>query len=423
VIVNSRLLGSILAALVVLTTDNTASQGESRAPVADPANSRRVVAMVPVGSNGISDAMEFVVPPKTAAVTVVVHGADERLYALASLRAPDGTEHVNIDLSRSYGADMERSYRNEVGAMVGDLYQNIRLGTFTTTYPYLNTQVLGAGKAQLRVASNRAGGEVRVTVLMPEENAQTKTLHINLIVVSDKEWSGRANFLGPAQQILSQAAIHVVVDEIRYLRQSGFSRITEWTEPQEKPRSQLARLALAGRKLVSSDALSIFLVDALPGDVYGISLGTPGPPISSSYYYGVVLRQLESDDFMGRVFAHEVCHFLGLTHLVDFGASGTRHSDPFPDTEPAQGNLMESSGLMLTPTQIFALSRSPLLVNSPAAVHRMPNRHHLTVQPFFVSTSRIRSRRSPWISTPPTTTAPPVPQARFNSAESSFRNG
>ena len=321
--------------------------------------------------NGISDPLKFVVPPNSGSITVVVQGDEQRLYALASLRTPDGKEHVNIDLGRSYGAVMERSYKEEIGAMAGDLYQNIRLGTFTSIYPYFPTQPLGAGTAELRVASNRAGGEVKVTVLMPEEAATGKILHVNLIVVSDKEWGGRANFLLPAQAILDQADIQVVVDEIRYLRQSGFSRITEWTEPQEKPRSQLARLALAGRKLVSSDALSIFLVDALPGDVYGISLGTPGPPISSSYYYGVVLRQLESDDFMGRVFAHEVCHFLGLTHLVDFGASGTRHSDPFPDTEPAQGNLMESSGLLLTPTQRFALSRNPLLgKNSTVAIER-----------------------------------------------------
>ncbi len=354
-----RLPVFILAAFA--TTQDTASQGELRSRVAERAIQRRVVASVTLAANGISDPLGFVVPPNTRSVTLVVEGDERRLYALASLRMPDGIEHVNLDLSRSYDAVMEKSYNEEIGAMAGDLYQNIRLGTFTSIFPYLPTQVLGTGAAELRVASNRGGGAVKVTVLMPEESATPRTLHINLIVVSDKEWGGRANFLLPAQDILKRADLQVIVDEIRYLRRSPFSRITEWTEPQERPRSQLARMAVAGRKLVSSDALNIFIVDALPRDVYGISLGTPGPPISSSYYYGVVLRQLESDDFMGRVFAHEVCHFLGLYHLVDFGASGTRHFDPFSDTEPAQGNLMESSGLLLTPIQKFALSRSPLL--------------------------------------------------------------
>ena len=46
----------------------------------------------------------------------------------------------------------------------------------------------------------------------------------------------------------------------------------------------------------------------------------------------------------------------------------------------------------------------------------------LTTYPRFISASRTRSRRSPWISTPPSTTVPPAPQARFNSWLSSFRN-
>jgi len=257
---------------------------------------------------------------------------------------------------------MAQRYKAQIPTMPGTLYQNIRLGTFTALYPYLVDQRLIAGSSQLRVASDAAGGEVRVTVLMPQEDG-SGVLHINLIVVSEQERGGRAGFLLPAQDILSQAGIRVVVDQIRYLRRTPFSRITEWTEPAERPQSQMARLALQGRRLVVSNALNIFVVDSLPGDVYGISLGTPGPPIAASYYNGVILRQLESDDFMGRVFAHEVSHFLGLQHLVDFGVGDVRYLDPFPDTESGQGNLMESSGTMLTASQRFALSRSALLRN------------------------------------------------------------
>ena len=323
---------------------------------------RRVVGTVRIGPTGISEPLNFGVPAHTRSVTVIVEGNARNLYALASLRTADGTEHVNIDLSRSHAAAMEESYEREVGGMPGSLYQNIRLGTFTAVFPYLPTQVFGSGPSQLRVASNTDGGDVTVTVLMPEDDGG-RVLHINLIVASDQERGGRAAFLAPAQALLDQAGIKVVVDQIRYLRRTRLNRITEWTEPQEKPDSQLARLAIEGRRLVESDALNVLVVDALPGDVYGISLGTPGPPISSNAYYGVVLRQLDSDDFQGRVFAHEVSHFLGLQHLVDFGKSGARHYDPFPDTESGQGNLMELSGSTLTTSQKFALSRSALLQN------------------------------------------------------------
>ena len=44
-----------------------------------------------------------------------------------------------------------------------------------------------------------------------------------------------------------------------------------------------------------------------------------------------------------------------------------------------------------------------------------PLRHPFTVNPFFNSDSRTRARRSPWSSTPQSTTVPPVPHARFRS--------
>jgi hypothetical protein len=111
---------------------------------------------------------------------------------------------------------------------------------------------------------------------------------------------------------------------------------------------------------VSSDALNIFVVDSLPRGVYGLSLGTPGPPISSSSYYAVALRRVGSS-LMAQVFAHELSHFLGLQHPVDISAAGARHTDPLPDTEPGMDNLMEGNGTLITPGQAFALSRSALL--------------------------------------------------------------
>jgi hypothetical protein len=361
--VNSILKVATLAAAISLTVA-AQSRNDIRTSLSatKDAGHRRVVGTVRLGPNGISEPLNFDVPAHTRSVTVIVEGDSRKLYALASLRTAGGTEHVNVDLSRSYGAAMEESYERQVGAMPGSLYQNIRLGTFTAVLPYLPTQIVGSGPSQVRVASNADRGDVKVTVLMPEDDGG-RVLHINLIVASNQERGGRAGFLAPAQVLLDQAGIKVVVDQIRYLRRTRFNRITEWTEPQEKPDSQLARLAIEGRRVVESDALNVLVVDALPGDVYGISLGTPGPPISSNPYYGVVLRQLDSDDFQGRVFAHEVSHFLGLQHLVDFGKSGTRHYDPFPDTESGQGNLMELSGSTLTPSQKFALSRSALLQN------------------------------------------------------------
>ena len=51
--------------------------------------------------------------------------------------------------------------------------------------------------------------------------------------------------------------------------------------------SELVALA---QQRVSGDALNIFIVDSLPLGVLGWSLGTPGPPLPSSYYFGVCRR-------------------------------------------------------------------------------------------------------------------------------------
>lgn len=325
------------------------------------ASSRQVTRVLRLESGGVSEPMDVVVPPETRALTVIVEGEPERLYGLASLRTADGIERVSLDVSTPLRPRMERSYYTEkIGTMPGDLYQNIRLGTFTAIYPYAPGQPLSAGATRLRVMSNATEGVLRVTVLMPKDDG-SRTLHVNLIEVSDyPRDKGSPSFMPMARTILAQAGIQIVVDDTRLMRRTQFSNITEWSEPQESPHSQLARLAMAGRKRVSSDALNIFVVDSLPTSIYGVSLGTPGPPLSSSYYYGVVLRRVASS-LMAEVFAHEVSHFLGLQHPLDISESGTHHTDPLPDTEPNTGNLMEGTGTVITPGQAFALSRSALL--------------------------------------------------------------
>jgi hypothetical protein len=325
------------------------------------ASARQATAVLRLDANGISEPMRFHVPPETRGMTVIVEGEIQKLYGLAALRTADGVARVSLDVSTSHAARMEESYYKEkIGTMPGSFYQNVRLGTFTAIYPYAPGQPLDAGVSSLRVMSNARKGKVKVTVLMPREDG-SRVLHINVIEVSDfplDEESPR--FLSEARTIFAQAGIHLIVDEIRFMSHTRFSTISEFTEPQESPRSQSAQLAMAGRKLVSSDAMNVFVVDWAPNGIMGFSLGTPGPPISGSYYYGIVLRRV-AGALMARVFAHELSHFLGLQHLRDVGASGAEYTDPLPDTELGMGNLMETTGTIITPAQAFVLSRSALL--------------------------------------------------------------
>jgi hypothetical protein len=321
---------------------------------------RRVDVTASLSSEGISDPVSFTVPDGTRSITVMVSGEVGSLYALASFTTPDGMERVVLGPGAP-GAAMRAAYDDEqIGQMPGDLYQSIRRGTFTLVYPYAPGQPLTAGEAELRVASDATAGAVDVTILMPEDDGAA-TLHVNVIAASETvSLSQPPSFLAAAQTIFDAAAIQIVVDETVDAPGTGFSVITDFSEPQEIPTSQSAQLAQLGSSLVSSTALNVFVVDALPSGVGGLSLGTPGPPLSDSYYYGVVLRATSNDAALGRVFAHEVAHFLALSHVDNRGISGMTYNDPLDDTVAGVDNLMES-GTTLTPGQAFALSRSALL--------------------------------------------------------------
>ena len=328
-------------------------------PAPDAGPDRTITGTVTLGANGVSGAFPFSIPDRTRSISVVVEGADDKLYALAALRLSDGVDRVGIDTGASYGAMMEESYNVlQTGGMPGGLYQSIRLGTYTHVYPYAPGQGVPAGAAELRVASNAPNTQVRVTVVMPPEDA-ARVLHLDVLAVSrDLTIANPPGFLAPLQAIYDQAGIQVVVDSVGEVRDSPFARITESTEPQEAPASQSAQLARLAAERAPGPGLNVMIVDALPAGIAGLSLGTPGPP-TGGYYHGVIALRA-SDTALARVLAHEIAHFLALQHVTNRDTRGQVIADPIDDTLPGQGNLMEN-GTTLTPGQTFALSRSALL--------------------------------------------------------------
>lgn len=323
---------------------------------------RRVDARLSLDERGVSEPLVFEIPADTRSVAVIARGSGETLYALGALEL-GGTELVGLDLSAPLADTMRERYHTEqVGLMPGDLHQSIRLGTFSHVYPYAPGQVLPAGPAALRVVSDASGGEVEVTVLMAADDGAS-VLHVNVLAISESlVYAGEDElaFLPEVRALLAPAGISVVVDEVASRAGTGYSELSDFTEPQETPQSQSAQLAELGRELVSSDALNVFVVDALPAGVGGLSLGTPGPADADSYYWGVVARHSADATVLGRTVAHELAHFLALQHVENRGLSGQTYADPIEDTRPGSGNLMEG-GTKLTVGQAFALSRSPLL--------------------------------------------------------------
>lgn len=328
-------------------------------PGTDAPPARRVERSASVGADGLSEELVFDVPPMTRSMTIVVTGANDALYALGALRGPDGVDRVALPPGPP-GPAMAASYNDEqIGQMPGELYQSIRLGTYTHVYPYKPGQDATAGAWALRVASDRPG-PVTVTILLPEENGG-RVLHLNVVVVSDSiTVASPPAFLRELQRILDQAGISIVVDQIVPITGSNLENIGSGTEPQESPTSLSAMLPALTNGRITGDAFDLFVVESLPPNVAGLSLGTPGPPIRGSYYFGVLVRPAATDSQTGRVIAHEVCHFLALQHVENIGVSGMRYPDPLDDTSVGTSNLM-TSGTTLTADQTYALSRSALL--------------------------------------------------------------
>lgn len=319
---------------------------------------REVEAAVTFDGAGISDAFTFVIPAKTRSVTLVVEGDPSRLFGIASFAMADGVERVGIDLGVSHAKEMKASYFDEqVGAMPGALEQSVRLGTFTHVYPYAPSQSLVSGTVTVRIASDGAAGSARVRVLMPEDDGAS-VLHLDVARISETgTLRAPPPFLEELRAIYARAGIEIVVDEVVTLPGTGYASLATFTEPQEGPDSDAARLATIVGQRARGRALHVMVVDSLPSGVAGLSLGVPGPPLPGSYYYGVVVADGVG---LARVIAHEVGHFLGLQHVQNRGTSGKVYDDPLDDTKPAVSNLM-TKGTELTPGQAFVLRRSPLL--------------------------------------------------------------
>jgi hypothetical protein len=322
---------------------------------------------------GISEPLVFDVPRNARSLTVTVVGEPAQIYALASLRTADGVEHVGWDEKKPPGPALDYFYRQEhLCHFPGRLRQCPRLGTYTLIYPNRPDQKLPAGATSLRVSSEKAGS-AHVHFFL-SETSKANFLHLNFFTVSRQAAPVDTKRLARnIQGIFDQAEIQIVIDNAVALPDSSFSDLTNLaapklrpsgapTDPEETPDGGPAKLALLGhQRLPLSSALNIYLVDSFGGrGVKALSLGTPGPPLPSSYYFGVFVERSSDYDAMARLSAHEIAHFLGLDHPTRWSASDAIYRDGLVSSAEIVINLM-GSGSELTAAQVNVMMRSPLL--------------------------------------------------------------
>jgi hypothetical protein len=202
---------------------------------------REVAFDVTVGDAGLSEEVSFRIPPNTRSITLIVEGSPDALLALGTFSVGDGTDLVQLP-EGAPGPAMEMSYvQEQIGQMPGQLYQSIRLGTYTHLYPYRPDQTVIPGTGRLRIASNRAG-PATVTILMPEDNAEA-VLPLTFYLVSDTLADPiSTTFTSELGRLFAQAGITVRTNGLERLTGTALERITDFNEPQETPASQSAML-------------------------------------------------------------------------------------------------------------------------------------------------------------------------------------
>ena len=109
-------------------------------------------------------------------------------------------------------------------------------------------------------------------------------------------------------------------------------------------------------------------VEDQEGTLLGISGGLPGPPVPSPRSAVVVSivtgagRDGAYDDeeirLLGESMAHEVGHFMGLFHPIDFGGASVEAEDPLSDTPSCNTETdCEANGTLVSnvmyPTPVF----------------------------------------------------------------------
>ena len=176
------------------------------------------------------------------------------------------------------------------------------------------------------------------------------------------------------KDILAQAGI-----EIAHFRLFDMAQTTLIVKHDNGLDLEIASLFLGAPAL--PPGINVFLVDAImvdtgaaPVTIAGLSGGIPGPPSGliarqPGPRSGVVLATNAGQDLIGKVMAHEICHYLGLFHTTEADPpTGQPLHDAIPDT-PETGddtNLMyfktSQAASKLTPQQAAVLQANPAVI-------------------------------------------------------------
>lgn len=212
-----------------------------------------------------------------------------------------------------------------------------------------------AAKGSIQAAAGSFAVTLDIVCKTPEQQ-KAGAIDINLCLSGTKGINSAnaaqhpliVQMLSDVKEILAQADV-----QIAHLRIYDMTKTTLIVAHNNGLDLEIADLFMGAKAL--PPGLNVFLVDSIMADnggapvtIAGLSGGIPGPPAGLVVQQpgprsGVVLATNTGQDLIGKVMAHEICHYLGLFHTTEADPPmGQPLHDTIPDT-PENGdetNLM-----------------------------------------------------------------------------------
>lgn len=315
---------------------------------------------IPLSSNG-SQTLRFTVSEYTRAFLITVIGSQSVLHGFRELRDPLGNVVYHSDQMGWCSVCLTRALPGfESSSML---------------VPRRTQEALVPGEYQLQVMTNSLDetvADVEVTFYKSSNELRHGKLDLNLFftgVAGVTSQNAKDNLvlqqaLSEIRQILLQADI--VVDQVRYYDAPGELSNIQTTYYGDSDLAQLLRTSKG-----AEPGVNIFFVKSINGAL-GFSGGIPGPNRHGLGTSGVAIAWpgSDTDEYLGSVTAHELCHYLGLFHSSEADGSEDILDDTAPDDKT---NLMywagdtQKTGFLIevnnriSPGQRFLLLNNPLL--------------------------------------------------------------